>query len=282
METKKPVAFQGEPGAFSEVATLNIFGTSIPTSPTKSFADVFEKVKNGICEYGVLPVENTLGGIVYQVWDCLTEYDLEIIAETRLKINHCLIVNPGTKIDTIRKVYTHYQPLLQCAQFLKNHKDWVVEDAYDTAGSVHIIKNTKGRERTAVAAIASERAAQILGMEVLKKGIQDSQQNFTRFIIIRKKHKNPVMDGNKFTYVLSLEHNRGALLELMKILKKYKVNLTSIHSRPNKQKPFTYNFFIEGVFAHKPLPSLLRTFIADIKAKSKKPKLLGIYYSTSI
>lgn len=278
IETKKPIAFQGEHGAFSEIAIFKIFGNSGTPQPTKSFNEVFEKVKSGVCEYGVLPVENTLGGIVYQVWDCLNEYNLRIVAETRIKIDHCLIVNPGTSIADIKKIYTHYQPKLQCAHFLDDHKNWIIEDAYDTAGSVEIIKNIEGKQKKTVAAIASDKAAEIFGMEILKKGIQDSQQNFTRFVVISKNNTEE-SKGNKFTYVLSIENIPGALLELLKILKKYKINLTSIHSRPDKSKPFAYNFFIEGILKNKTFSTIRSKFVSEIKSKSIKSKLLGIYYS---
>lgn len=276
IKSLKPIAFQGEHGAFSEIAVFELFGKSVKAEPTKSFSDVFDKVKKGICEYGVVPVENSLGGIVYQVWDCLNKYNLKIIAETEIKIDHCLIVNPGTKITDIQKIYAHYQPALQCAHFLKSHPGWIVEDTYDTAGSVKIIKNIKSREKGSVAAIASERASEIFGMEILKKGIQDSQQNYTRFIVIRRDKKETI--GNKFTFILSLENKPNALLEILKITKTYKVNLTSIHSRPKKDKPFTYLFFMEGVLIDKN-PKIYDRFISEIKSKSKTFKLLGTYNS---
>jgi prephenate dehydratase len=109
LESSKSVAFQGEHGAFSETAIFTLFKKETRTLPRYSFADVFEKVQNGECEYGVLPVENSLGGVVYQVWDCLHEYDLSIVAETKIKITHQLITNPGVKLTDITTVYAHYQ-----------------------------------------------------------------------------------------------------------------------------------------------------------------------------
>lgn len=272
LESKKPVAFQGEHGAFSEVAVFNLFGASATAEPSHSFKDVFDKVKSGQCEYGVVPVENTLGGMVYQVWDLLSEFKLSVLAETKIKIEHCLIVNPETKIGDIKKVYAHYQAALQCEKFLRKNKEWLIENAYDTAGSVKIIKELKGPERVEVAAIASARAADFFDMKVLIKGIQDSKQNFTRFIVINKK---PVGLGNKFSCVLSIKHQQGALFQILKIVDRYKINLTSIHSRPNKNRSFEYNFFLEGV-SLKPLDK----FFAAIKSKSKTFKLLGIYKSS--
>ncbi len=266
LNSKKPVAFQGEHGAFSEVAVFGLFKEKVKAEPSQSFVEVFEKVKAGKCEYGVVPVENSLGGIVYQVWDMLNEYKLSIIGETKIKIEHCLIVNPGTKLADIKKVLAHYQAALQCENFLRKHKNWTVENAYDTAGSVKMIKG-----KPEMAAIASARAAEIYDMEIMKKGIQDSRENYTRFLVICRK---PAEAGNKFTCVMSIKHQPGSLLEILKIVEKYKINLTSIHSRPNKSKPFQYNFFLEGIFKDS-----LNKFLSEIKKKCETFKLLGIYKS---
>ncbi len=267
-ESKKSVAFQGEHGAFSEMAVFNLFGKNTKVEPSHSFQDVFDKVKKGKCEYGVVPVENTLGGIVYQVWDLLNEYDLSIVGETKVQIEHCLIVNPGTKLADIRTVYAHYQVVLQCENFLRKNKKWVVENAYDTAGSVKIIKElgTKG-----LAAIASERAAEFYNMPILKRGVQDYKENYTRFIVLSKK---PVGAGDKFTLMVSLTHKPGSLLGLLGVVEKYNINLTSIHSRPNKKKPFEYLFFLEGLFS-----KLDTGIFSALKKKSKILKRLGTYPS---
>ncbi|MEK7116724.1 MAG: prephenate dehydratase [Patescibacteria group bacterium] len=269
--SKKPVAFQGEHGAFSEMAVFNLFNKLIKTEPSQSFHDVFDKVKSGKCEYGIVPVENTLGGIVYQVWDLLNEYGLNVVAETKIKIKHCLIVNPDTKITDIKKVYAHYQAALQCNNFLIKHKNWAIENAYDTAGSVKIIKDLPSGEKFETAAIASERAAKIFEMEILKKNIQDSNENYTRFMIISRK---PVKVGDKFTSVLSIKHKPGTLLEILKIVNKYKINLTSIHSRPNKNRPFQYNFFLEGIFKNS-----IDQFTSEIRKKCNTFNIFGIYES---
>jgi len=269
--SKKSVAFQGEHGAFSEMAVFDLFDKTAVAEPSQSFQDVFEKVKSGKCEYGVVPVENTLGGIVYQVWDLLNEYKLYITAETKIKIEHCLIVNPSTKLIDIKKIYAHYQPILQCENFLRKHKNWIIENAYDTAGSVKIIKEMKGSEKFEAAAIASVRAAEIYKMQILKKGIQDFKENYTRFIVISRK---PAEALNKFTCMLAIKHKPGSLLEILKVVEKYKINLTSIHSRPNKGKPFQYNFFLEGIFL-KPIDK----FLSEIKKLSETFKLLGLYSS---
>jgi prephenate dehydratase len=142
----------------------------------------------------------------------------------------------------------------------------MVENAYDTAGSVKVIKDIGEKN---LAAIASERAAGFYGMTVLKKGIQDSKENYTRFVVLSKK----LIDfGNKFTLMLSLKHEPGSLLEILKIIEKYKINLTSIHSRPNKNRPFEYHFFLEGIFK-----KMDQKMFDDLKNKSKTFKKLGVY-----
>lgn len=180
--SEKSIAFQGEYGAFSEAAAFDLFGENAKVQPSASFRDVFDRVNNGECEYGVVPVENTLGGAVYQIPDLLTEYKPTIVGEIKLKIEQCLISNKGATLSEIEKIYTHYQPARQCKNFLEKHA-WVIEDANDTAGSVKIIKE-KGDRR--LAAIASERAAELYDMQILQKGIQDSSENYTRFIAFTK------------------------------------------------------------------------------------------------
>ncbi len=266
LRSKKPVAFQGEIGAFSEMALYNVFDKKTKIRPSVSFKEVFDSIKSGKCEWGVLPVENSLGGIVYQVWDLLHEYNLHITHETKVKIEHCLIANPNAKISDIKKVFAHYQAVLQCDNFLRKHKNWVVENAYDTAGSVKTIKDLGDKS---MAAIASEKASQIYEMRILAKGIQDSKENYTRFIVIGRKKS---VSGNKFTLEISIKHMEGSLLEILGIASRYKINLTSIHSRPNKTKPFEYNFFLEGVCNKQS-----NKFFAEIKKKSLALKILGTY-----
>lgn len=271
LKSKRPVAFQGEHGAFSEMAVFSLFGDKIKLEPSNSFFDVFEKVKSGVCDYGVLPVENTLGGVVYQVWDLLDEYNLHIISEIKIKIEQCLIVNVGTKIGDIKKVYAHYQAAIQCNEFLRKHKNWIVENTYDTAGSVKMIKDIQGKNKFEVAAIASKRAAEIYSMKIINKSIQDSKENYTRFVVLSS---IPVNVGNKITFEVSIGHKLGSLLEVLEIIKKYKINLTSIHSRPDKNKPFRYNFFLEGIFVKLP-----KEFFSEIKKNSEVFKMLGVYSS---
>lgn len=269
LESSKSVAFQGEHGAFSETAIFTLFKKETRTLPSYSFADVFEKVQNGECEYGVLPVENSLGGVVYQVWDCLHEYDLSIVAETKIKITHQLITNPGVKLTDITTVYAHYQVAMQCSKFLRTHKEWTMQDAYDTAGSVKILKGLSSNEKKFSAAIAGENAARIFNGEILKRNIQDNTHNYTRFIVIsREQHKT----GNKITMALSVKHKPGTLLKILKVIEMLKINLTSLHSRPDKERPFEYNFFIEGV-----LPKSHKNTLEQIKKKSIHLKILGVY-----
>lgn len=271
LSTHTTVAFQGEQGAFSEMAVLKLFGLDVLPEPTVSFRHVFEKVSTGVCEYGVVPIENSLGGVVYQVWDCLYDFNLSIVAETQLEIEQCLIVNPGTSIEDIKNVYSHYQPALQCSKFLQKHKEWTIVDAYDTAGSVKIIKELQNKGDKHLAAIASERAADVYKMTILEKGIQDSKQNITRFVVISKKG---LETGNKFTTVLSLENKVGTLKEVLQLAFDDRINLTSIHSRPNKRySPFSHIFFIEGVHdKNTPL------FLIEIKRKFSDCKILGVYH----
>src|SRR5512141_1754548 len=170
------VAFQGEPGAFSEETSLAYFKNPT-TVPCEAFDDVFEAVASDRCDTGVIPIENSLAGSIHQNYDLLLRHQLHITGEYFLRVKLCLIGFPGAKKAEIRHVFSHPQPLGQSAGYLRKMRGVTTEPVYDTAGSVKILKSTG--ERTA-AAIASRRAAEIYGMEILDAGIEDNPENYTR------------------------------------------------------------------------------------------------------
>src|SRR5512139_1449854 len=165
------VAFQGEPGAYSEQAVFNYFG-NVETRPSESFDVVFDSVKTGECGYGLIPIENSLAGSIHQNYDLLLRHDLHIVGEYPLRVQHCLIALPGVAKDDIKKAISHYQALGQCAAYLRR-LGVKPEPVYDTAGSVKMLKESGARD---TAAIASRRAAQIYEMPILEEGIEDNPE----------------------------------------------------------------------------------------------------------
>ncbi|MBA7606677.1 Bifunctional chorismate mutase/prephenate dehydratase [subsurface metagenome] len=174
------VAFQGEPGAYSEEAAFQYFGSSIQAKPCESVDDVFAAVEQGEVQFGIVPIENSLEGSISRSYDLLLDSKLRVRGETELRIVHYLIASPETRLDSIKKVYSHPQALGQCRAFIRQ-LDCEIIPTYDTAGSVKMIKE---RGITDGAAIASARAAEIYQMQIIAKGIEDNQNNFTRFFIL--------------------------------------------------------------------------------------------------
>ena len=234
------VAFQGERGAYSENAVYQFFGTDTQVLPCKDFRDVFESVKKEQVQAGVVPVENSIEGSVNQNYDLFFNYDLKVCGEVIVKIEHCLIVNPGTSMDTIKAVYSHPQALAQCRSYLEKAK-WELIPTYDTAGSVKIIKEQKLQN---AAAIASERAAQIYGMQILAKDIADNKENFTRFFVLSTQDSEPT-GKDKTSIIFSAKHEPGSLYHALGEFAKRNINLTRIESRPTKKTPWEYNFYLD-------------------------------------
>ena len=234
------VAFQGEIGAYSEEAAVDFFGPSIEVRPCETLDAVFDAVERGEAHFGVVPIENSLEGSISQVYDLLLDSSLKVRGEIELRVIHCLIANPGVKLDLLRRVYSHPQALGQCRAFLK-HLDCELIPTYDTAGSVKMIKE---QGMTDGAAIASVRAAEIYAMQIMAREIEDTPNNFTRFFVLAR-HDSPPTGNDKTSIVFSVSHKPGALYSLLRELAASQVNLTKIESRPTRQRPWEYNFYLD-------------------------------------
>jgi chorismate mutase/prephenate dehydratase len=234
------VAFQGEIGAYSEQAAFNYFGHTIDMKPCEKLDDVFRVVETGEVSFGVVPVENSLEGSISGTYDLLLDSMLKVCGETELRVIHSLIANPGVTLDSIKKVYSHPQALGQCQAFLR-HLGTELVPTYDTAGSVKMIKDKGIMDG---AAIASSRAAEIYGMKIIAREIEDNTNNYTRFFILAKEDSPPT-GNDKTSIVFSVKHRPGALYELIRELADRKINLTKIESRPTRQKPWEYNFYLD-------------------------------------
>jgi prephenate dehydratase len=237
------IAFQGEAGAYSEQAIYAYFG-SVEGSPCESFDSVFESVRSGKCEAGLIPIENSLAGSIHQNYDLLLRHDLHIVGEYFLRVRHCLIAMPGIKKSELKKVISHPQALAQCAEYLRA-MDVKVEPVYDTAGSVKILKESGARD---TAAIASHRAAELYGMEILEEGIEDNQENYTRFLVIATAPVAPNTDA-KTSIVFTLKNQPGALFKALSVFALRDIDLTKIESRPLAGKPWEYLFYVDFIGA---------------------------------
>jgi len=238
-EEERPlVAFQGEHGAYGEVAARGLVpgGAYIPCM---EFADVFRGVEEGSLDLGVVPVENSLEGAVTQVNDLLTSTELKVIGEAKVPVNHCLLATEATDYREIRQVYSHPQALAQCRGFLmRNHLE--PRPYYDTAGAAKML----ARENpNAAAAIASELSAELYNLEIIKRGIEDSPANRTRFLLLSRNDYEGV--GDKTSIIFVTPHKAGSLFNILHLFAEAGINLTRIASMPLRSEPDNYSFFLD-------------------------------------
>jgi arogenate/prephenate dehydratase len=232
------LAYQGEPGAYSEAAALQYGGPHAETLPCPSFEDVFDAVSRKKATHGVVPLENSIGGTIHRNYDLLLDHDLTISGEVELDVVHCLQALPGTKVGDVKVVYSHPQALAQCERYLKD-LGASVEAVYDTAGGAKLVAEKK---LAGAAALASRRAADVFGLEVLQEAVQDFEYNITRFAIIGGA---PPADANKTTIVFALPSTPGALFKALSVFALRDINLTKLESRPMRGRPWEYLFYVE-------------------------------------
>jgi len=234
------VAFQGERGAFSEDAAAKLFGRTIDFSPCIRLKAVFELVSQDKVEFGVVPLENSQAGSINETYDLLLAYPLNIFSEVILRVSHCLMALPGQKLADITTIYSHPQALAQCAEFLSKLNVEIMP-SYDTAGSAKMIKEKKLKN---CAAIASRRAADLYGLEILAPEIETSANNYTKFVAISKQKAKPAQK-NKTSLVFATEHKPGSLYRILGIFATRNINLAKLESRPSRTKPWEYVFYAD-------------------------------------
>jgi prephenate dehydratase len=244
MKKKLTAAFQGEAGAYSEVAALRVAGHTLP-QPT--FDLVFEAVKTRKVALGVIPIENSLGGSIHQNYDLLLRHDVQIIAETFVKVDHCLLGLKAATFSKAREVLSHPQALAQCTKLFEAHKHLVPTVAYDTAGSAKMISQEQDPTKFA---IASSRAAELYGLKIFKRHIADETQNLTRFLVIqpartKRLAMNTVTGQIKTSIVFTLPNEQGSLFKALSVFAMRNLNLSKIESRPYKPKAFDYLFYLD-------------------------------------
>lgn len=262
------IGFQGEHGAFSEIA-VRAFSKKAIALPHNSFSEVFEGVQSGILDYGVVPVENSLGGAVTQVDDLLIDTDLFIVGEIAMPIHQCLLTLPESDYRDIRVVYSHPQALSQCRGFLARNK-LEARAYYDTAGSALMLSKDKP---VASAVIASKLCAELYNLEVVKENIEDENTNTTRFVVLSKNPSESA--GDKCTISFSTAHKPGALLHILKLFSDAGVNLTRIESRPSPKSPGSYAFLVDFVGSSQ--DQKIQESLKLVEKETSRFRLLGCY-----
>ena len=240
---KLKVAYQGEPGAFSEAAVFAHFADISEAVPCPSFDDVFASVANDKVTYGLVPIENSLAGSIHRNYDLLLQHNLSVVGEHYLHVHHCLIAHPEVPRSGIKKIISHPQALAQCEKYLRSYTGVKIEPVYDTAGRVKIVKD---QGDCSVAAIASQRAAEIYRMAIVDRNIEDLPNNLTRFLAISRQPVLPETDA-KTTLVFSAANKPGSLFKALSVFALRDIDLTKIESRPQPGKNWEYLFYIDFI-----------------------------------
>lgn len=233
------VAFQGEPGAYSEEAVRQQFGSEVATLPCQAFEHIFEAVDSGRADFGAVPVENSTAGSINKSFDLLLEHDLKVHGEILLRVRHCLLTVPG-HAATITQVRSHPQALAQCETFMNRHH-YTAVPWYDTAGSA---KDLAANPEPGVAVIASKLAAQIYGLEIVQAGVEDMSNNYTRFFVVGKGDA-PRSERSKTSLVFAVPNTAGSLYGALEEFARRRINLTKIESRPRRGRPWQYVFYLD-------------------------------------
>jgi len=271
---KARVAFQGEAGAFSEAAAIQLLGNGITPVPRPTFDAAFRAITEGAADALLVPVENSLAGSVVRVYDLLLESHLAIVAETILPIEMQLIACPGASLGDIRSVSSHPMALAQCERFFAAHPQWQRIAAEDTAGSV---REVLGRGDKTHAAIAGRRASEHYHGVILAESIQDNAENFTRFVLLLASKEattiaNPV--ARKMSIAMRLADRPGSLLAALEPFARHRVNMLKIESRPIHGQPWEYQFFLD-LEAETPAP--LEAALSEVRKATSQLRVLGLY-----
>lgn len=254
MNKKISVAIQGVSGAFHEIASRQYFkGQQLEMIQCLSFNDLFDALLFGKADYGVLAIENTVVGSIIPNYALLRDSKLKVLGEVFLRIEQHLIVSKGEKLENIKEIYSHKMAIEQCLDFLNPLRRSGVRilDAEDTALSAKRIADGKLK---GVAAIASDLAAKIYGLEIIKRGIETNKKNFTRFLVISNEENYEAhlknIRKNKASLCFRLPHEEGSLSQVLSVLAFYKINLSKIQSLPVVGKEWEYLFYIDLVFSN--------------------------------
>lgn len=245
---KTIVAFQGEPGAYSEAAAIEFFGPVVRTLPCKTFDEAFDSVTQGNCSHGILPIENTLMGSIHRNFDLLLRHDLTITGEYHLRVRHCLLGLPDAELKDIKRALSHPAALAQCEVSLKELGIERVPE-YDTAGSARLLLELNDLQ---TAAIASRHAGEVYKLKILQDNLEDNPENYTRFLILQPQPlptEKPEDDNQNYksSIVFSLDNKPGVLFKAMSVFALREIDLTKIESRPLTGKPWEYLFYIDFI-----------------------------------
>lgn len=268
--SKCRVVFQGAEGAYSQAAMIQYFGEGVNCFHVDTFRDAMLAIDEGSADFAVLPIENSSAGIVSEIYDLLVEFENYIVGEQIIPINHCLLGCAGTKISDIKTVYSHAQSLMQSAHYLQE-KGW---QQISMKNNAFAAQKVAGDKNPTEAAIASEYAAKVYGLEILEKGVNDLKENSTRFIIITNQ-KVFSKDASKISLCFEVNHESGALYHALSHLIYNGLNMTKIESRPLEGRNWEYRFFVD--FEGNMEDSAVKNALRGLREETRNMKILGNY-----
>ncbi len=267
---RRRAAFVGRIGTFSHKACLQYFGEAAEAVPMPTFQSIFEAVKTGGADNGIVPLENSLSGSIHENYDLLREYDLRIIGEIKIRILHNLLAKPGTDLAAVKRVLSHPQAFEQCRQFLEQHS-WELVAVSDTAGAA---ERVSGSESPGDAAIANIAAAEAYGLTVIAEGIETNPRNYTRFVVVGREPIEP-RKAAKTSLICSARNEPGALFAILRVFADNQINMIKLESRPIPGEPWRYMFYIDlEADLESPELAAVRKEIID---RSEYLKILGCY-----
>lgn len=271
LDTRKVrVVFQGAEGAYSQAAMVSYFGDQIDSIHVDTFRDAMSAIDEGSADFAVLPIENSTAGIVNEIYDLLVEFENYIVGEQIIKIEHCLLGMPGTQLADIKTVYSHPQSLMQSSRFLGSH-NW---QQVSMPNNAFAARKVSEEGRTDQAAIASEYAGKVYGLEILSKPVNNVSSNSTRFIIVTNQ-KIYKTDAKKISICFEVPHESGSLYHMLSHFIYNNLNMTKIESRPIEGRAWEYRFFVdfEGNLADGAVKNALR----GLREEASHMKILGNY-----
>lgn len=265
------VVFQGTDGAYSQAAMHKFFSKDVNSFHVQTFRDAMEAIEEGSADFAVLPIENSSAGMVSEMYDLLEEFENYIVGEVILPINHYLVGTENTTLESIERVYSHPQALMQCSKFLDRHGSWQQIGAANTAVAAKKILNENDPTQ---AAICSEHAAEIYGLKILEEKINHNHNNSTRFIVVTNQ-KIFLKKAQKISICFEVAHESGSLYHLLSHFIYNDLNMTKIESRPIEGKTWEYRFFVD--FEGNMGDAAVKNVIRGLREESKSLKILGNY-----
>lgn len=263
------VLYQGQAGAYAQEAALSYFDPGCENRNVADWEDIFLALQRGEADYGVVPIENSSTGSISQVYDLLAHYGAFIVGEVELKIRHCLMARPEVEPEDIQAVYSHPQGLRQCGPYLKE-RGWRLESCSNTAQAAKYVSESD----EPIAAIGSERAAQLYGLRVLRRDITMAEENYTRFVVVSSQ---PELSEkcDKVSALITLPHKAGTLHQILRVFAGAGLNLMKLESRPIPGKGWKYLFFVD--FSGNLLDPKLDRTIQEVAECAEDLRVLGNY-----